>query len=178
MLPTSSKRSLSIKEMRRLRPRLVRCAGCSIGVLQPTRDDIGSGLSSEDPVEFIEDATNTRYRLIRSDPVDYMIEVTAGFAEAIQADLLQPISLESELQFEPMESEQIPTTEPVVEIQLPVPAPAAELEPIADAEEVAEGNEETEVDDSTVASSVTLGSNDSTRSGNSDEYRGHYSFYL
>jgi hypothetical protein len=177
MMP-SVKRSLSIKEMRRLRPRLVRCAGCSVGVLQPTRDDIGSGLSAEDPVEFIEDATSTLYRLIRSDPVDYMIEATAGFAEAVQADLLQPISLASDLQFEPMDSDQLPTTEPVVEVQLPAPAPAAELEPIADAEVVAQGNDETEADDSTVASSVTLGSQDSSRSGNSDEYRGHYSFYL
>ena len=165
MMP-SVKRSLSIKEMRRLRPRPVRCAGCSVGVLQPTRDDI------------IEDATNTRYRLIRSDPIDYMIEVTTGFAEAIQADLLQPISLESELQFEPLDIDQLPTTKPVVEVQLPTPAPAAELEPVAEVEAVPEDNEDTEADNSTVASSVTLGSNDSTRSGNSDEYRGHYSYYL
>ena len=164
--------------MRRLRPRLVRCAGCSVGVLQPTRDDIGSGISSEDPVEFIEDATNTLYRLIRSDPVDYMIEATAGFAEAVQADLLQPISLESELHFEAMDNDQLPTTQPVVETQLPAPTPAAELEPIVDAEVVAEDNEDTEVDDSTVASSVTLGTQDSSRSGSSNEYRGHYSFYL
>ena len=178
MMP-SVKRSLSIKEMRRLRPRLVRCAGCSVGVLQPTRDDIGSGLSSEDPVEFIEDATNTRYRLIRSDPVDYLIEATAGFAEAVQADLLQPINLESELQFQPLDSDQLPTPEPVVEVELP--APAAELEPVAEMESVPEEqeeHEETESDNSTVASSVTLGSKDSTRSGNSDEYRGHYSYYL
>ena len=158
--------------MRRLRPRLVRCAGCSVGVLQPTRDDIGSGLSSEDPVEFIEDATNTRYRLIRSDPVDYMIEATAGFAEAVQADLLQPINLESELQFEPLDSDQLPTPGAVVEVELPAPAPAAELEPVAEVESDPEDNEETEPDNSTVASSVTLGSNDSTRSGSSDEYRG------
>ena len=107
-----------------------------------------------------------------------MIEATAGFAEAVQADLLQPISLESELQFEPMDSEQLPTTEPVVEVHLPAPAPATELEPVAEMEAVPEGNEDTETDDSTVISSVTLGSKDSTRSGNPEEYRGYYSYYL
>jgi len=177
MMP-SVKRSLSIKEMRRLRPRLVRCAGCSAGVLQPTRDDVGSGLSPEDPVEFIEDATSTLYRLIRSDPVDYMVEATIGFAEAVQADILQPISLASELQFTPLDEDQLPTTEPVVEVQLPAPAPAAELEPVAEIEPASEVSDDTEIDDSSVFSSVTLGSKDSTRSGNSDEYRGHYSYYL
>ena len=59
-----------------------------------------------------------------------------------------------------------------------LPAPAAELESVAEVESVPEENEETEPDNSSVASSVILGSNDSTRSGNSDEYRGHNSYYL
>ena len=108
-------------------------------------------------------ASNTRYRLIRSDPVDYMIEAIAGFAESDQADLLQPINLESQLQFEPLDSDQLLTPKPVVEVELPAPAQAAELEPVAEVESVPEENEETEPDNSSVASSVTLGSNDSTR---------------
>ena len=107
-----------------------------------------------------------------------MIEATAGFAESVQADLLQPINLESQLLFEALDSDQLPTPEPVVEVELPAPAPAAELESVAEVESVPEEHEETESDNSSVASSVTLGSKDSTRSGNSDEYRGHYSYYL